>query len=85
MKLIPMIGAIGVCGILAACGNARPMALPGGGQGYMIGCSGIQNTMATCYAKASEVCPQGYDVAAATMESVPIINPYDRSLMVRCR
>jgi hypothetical protein len=51
----------------------------------MVGCSGIQNTMETCYVKAAEVCPRGYDVAAATVESVPIINPYDRSLMVRCR
>jgi hypothetical protein len=70
--------------VLAACANAHPSALPGGGTGYAIGCSGIQNTMDDCYAKAAQICPAGYDVAAATQEFVPIINPFERSMYVRC-
>jgi hypothetical protein len=71
--------------LLAGCGSASPIALPGGGAGYMIGCGGIQNTMDTCLVKASQVCPAGYDVVATDQESVPFINPYQRSMYVRCR
>lgn len=71
--------------MVTACTTARPMALPGGGQGYMVGCNGIQHTMADCYAKAAEICPTGYDIVSATAESVPVINPYARTMMVRCK
>ena len=74
-----------VCLALTGCATARPMALPGGGEGYMIGCNGIQLTMADCLAKAAQVCPEGYDIAAATAESVPLINPFERTLMVQCK
>ena len=74
-----------ICLALTGCATSRPMALPGGGEGYMIGCNGIQLTMADCLAKAAEMCPSGYDIAAATAESVPIINPYARTMMVRCK
>lgn len=60
------------------------MAMPGGGKGFMIGCGGIQHTMADCYVKAAQMCPGGYDIVGADVESVPIMNPYERSLMVRC-
>lgn len=70
---------------LAACTTARQTALPGGGQGYAIGCSGIQHTMDDCYARAAEMCPAGYDIVAADEESTPVINPYQRSMYVRCR
>jgi hypothetical protein len=71
--------------MLTACTTAHPTALPGGGQGYAIGCSGIQHTMDDCLARAAAVCPGGYDMVTTTQESVPIINPYGRSMYVRCR
>jgi hypothetical protein len=76
---------LAICLAPIGCGTAAPMALPGGDEGYMIGCGGIQNTMATCLAKAAQMCPEGYDIVAATAESVPIINPYERTMMVRCK
>jgi hypothetical protein len=71
--------------MLASCTTARQTALPGGGRGYAIGCGGIQHTMDDCLARAAEVCPGGYDVVTTTQESVPLINPYERSMYVRCR
>ena len=71
--------------VVGACTTAREMAVPGSAEGYMIGCGGIQHTMADCYAKAAETCPGGYDIVGATAESVPIINPYERTMMVKCR
>jgi hypothetical protein len=71
---------------ISACTTARPIELPGGGQGFMIACNGIQNTMNDCYTKAAEVCcPVGYDIVSATDESVPVLNHYARTLTVRCR
>lgn len=72
--------------VVGACTTSQPMALPGGERGYMIGCSGIQHTMADCYTKATETCfPTGYDVVSAAAESHSIINPYGRSMVVRCK
>ncbi len=70
---------------LTGCTTARTMALPGGGQGYAIGCGGIQHTMDDCLAHAAEICPGGYDIVTATQESVPLIHPYERSMYVRCK
>ena len=70
---------------LVGCTTAHPTPLPGGGQGFMIGCGGVQHTMIDCFARAGQVCPDGYDVVTASAESTPIINPYERSILVRCR
>jgi hypothetical protein len=70
---------------LTGCTTARPSALPGGGQGYAVGCGGIQHTMDDCLARAADICPAGYDIVTATQESVPFINPYQRSMYIRCR
>jgi hypothetical protein len=83
-------GALG----LAACTTARPMTLPDGSQGAMIGCSGVQHTMSRCYLKAGELCPRGYDVIAggqgqgpnaATAALIGVYGSIDRELIVRCR
>ena len=71
--------------ILASCTTAHPTALPGGGQGYMVGCSGIQHTMTDCYARSAEICPAGYDIVATDQSSTPFINPYNRSMFIQCR
>lgn len=85
MSIKRVLAAALLAMILTGCTTARPTALPGGGQGYAIGCGGIQHTMDDCLARAAEVCPGGYDVVTTTQESVPIINPYERSMYVRCR
>ena len=70
--------------LLDGCTTARTTALPGGGQGYAIGCAGIQHTMDDCLARAAEICPTGYNIVTPNQESVPLINPYQRSMYIRC-
>ncbi len=70
--------------LLAGCASAQRAPLPGGGQGYMVSCSGIQLTLADCYAKAAKVCPAGYDVATKDLTST-VLNPFQRSMLVTCR
>ena len=69
---------------LSGCVSATPIALPGGGQGYGIGCGGIQHTAADCYVRAAQVCPGGYDVTAYNQEFVPLLAPFARTMFVRC-
>ena len=40
--------------------------------------------MDDCLARAAEICPTGYNIVTATQESVPLINPYQRSMYIRC-
>jgi hypothetical protein len=72
---------------------ARPITLPDGSQRRLIGCGGIQHDMLSCYVKAGEVCPAGYDIITASQGNGPnsaaaslIGGPsgIDRSLLVRC-
>jgi hypothetical protein len=69
---------------LAGCVSAQRASLPGGAQGYMVSCSGIQHTLADCYTKAAQVCPAGYDIAAKDLTST-VLNPFQRSMLVSCR
>jgi hypothetical protein len=41
--------------------------------------------MTDCYYKASEICVSGYDIAATDQSFTPFINPYNRSMFIRCR
>jgi hypothetical protein len=79
--------------LLCACTTSRPITLPDGSQGRMVGCSGVQHTMSSCYLKAGEICPNGYDIVGGGQGDGPnstaagLIGPYgsiDRELVVRC-
>ena len=41
--------------------------------------------MDDCLARAAEVCPNGYDIVTTNQESVPLINPYQWSMYIRCQ
>ena len=69
---------------LAGCASARLATLPGGGQGYLVTCSGIQLTLADCYGKAAEACTRGYAVATEDLTST-VLNPFQRSMLISCR
>jgi hypothetical protein len=69
---------------LVGCASAQQASLPGGGEGYKVDCSGIQLSLADCYAKAAKVCPAGYDVASKDLTST-VLNPFQRSMLVSCR
>ncbi|MCB8876593.1 hypothetical protein [Acidisoma silvae] len=69
---------------LAGCASAEQAALPGGGPGYKVSCSGIQHQLSDCYAKAAKVCPAGYDVVSKDL-SATVLNPFQRSMLISCR
>jgi len=46
------------------------------GQVYTVSCSG---TGTECNARAADICPAGYDIDSATL------NPYERTMIVRCK
>ena len=46
------------------------------GQVFTVSCGG---TGADCNARAAEICPAGYDTVNSTL------NPYERTMMVRCK
>lgn len=69
------------------------MTLPDGSRGQLIGCGGIQNDMATCFVKAGQICPNGYDVLnsqegngpnSAAAALIGVYGAIDRQLIVRC-
>lgn len=79
---------------LAACaGSSRPIVLPNGDHATLISCSGMNQSMASCYLKAEQVCPLGYDIVTKGGESQPANtngnmaagNVADRTLTVKCR
>lgn len=57
---------------LAGCVKTAPMYGPDGQQYTHISCSGGIDSMADCYNKAMEVCPQGYYLADRQYNAVPV-------------
>ena len=58
MKLyyLPMLVA------LIGCASSKQTVMPDGQQGHSINCSGSFVSMNSCYEKAGELCPYGYDI-----------------------
>lgn len=71
MKVIGVSGACLLALLACACTTSRPITLPSGEQGRLIGCGGIQHSFADCYVKAGEICPHGYDVLLQNGEAQP--------------
>lgn len=59
--------------VLGGCVTARETTLPNGARGEVISCNGIQHSMADCFARAGDDCPQGYDVVGGDAESQPFL------------
>ncbi len=93
--------AVFVFGILclAGCTTATPTVLPDGSKGVMIDCNGDINSMSSCFKKAGEMCPAGYDIINQGQESTPVFGAsgsgagfgmyggaiVHRNLMVHCK
>lgn len=89
--------AVAVGGLsLSACAVSNQVVMPSGQHGYTINCSGAAMTWASCYEKAGEACPQGYDVADKSDEhGGPVVaaNRYglfgapvmDRTMLIQCK
>lgn len=81
---------------LGGCTTADEIQLPSGGAGYTVACDGSGNRWSSCYEKASEVCPAGYDVVTKDGDSTPVLVSsapgmmtggavVRRSLMIQCK
>jgi hypothetical protein len=82
--------------ILSAVGCAevspQPMSGPDGRQAYSMRCSGFGRTLEACYAKAGEICPNGYEVVdrATGTVAVPtatgsLMAAPQQSLVIQCK
>jgi hypothetical protein len=79
--------------LLSACASIQPQSIrgPNGKPAYAMECSGFGRTLQACYAKAGEVCANGYtivDKATGTI-AVPINGSImaapQNSLVVECK
>lgn len=68
------IGLFFLLPLLASCAgiNPKPVTGPHGRPAYQMQCSGAGRTLEACYAKAEELCPDGYHVFARTSETVVV-------------
>jgi hypothetical protein len=87
MRVVFAAAALG----LAACSHAetqtvtlpnetQAITLPNGLQGQRISCNGTHQDYDSCFAKAGEVCPDGYDIVDSSND----IEHVRRSVIVRC-
>lgn len=87
--------ATALCLALVSCVGAEKIVLPDGGTGYTIGCGGTQHSWNSCYKKAGEVCPGGYEpierqstnrpYAAATQQGLVSGSSEGRTMVIRCK
>jgi hypothetical protein len=97
-KVTRLISILGIVS-LPACTTSTPTVLPDGTKGIMIACPGMENSMGSCFVKAGQLCPSGYDVINQSEESHPVFGAggapasgfsmygadvVRRNLMVRC-
>jgi hypothetical protein len=89
------------CGVLATlalwgCTSADPIKLPNGKPGFVIACDGGANRWSSCYKRAAELCPAGYDLVTQNGESRPMLvttgpgmytagTIEERELMIECK
>ena len=60
--------------LLAACASIEPQEFrgPNGRIAYSMRCSGMGRTLAACYKKAGEVCPNGYSIVDRASGTIAI-------------
>lgn len=59
--------------VLGGCATATPVRTNPTGPGeYFIECNGLAVPWAKCFAKANQMCPNGYDIAEQATENGPI-------------
>ncbi len=48
--------------LLGACTTAKEINGPSGSKGYYVSCNGAIQSVRSCYMRAAEVCPNGYEI-----------------------
>ena len=66
---------------LSACASVNPVPFkgPNGGEAYSMRCSGLGRSWDSCFVKAGELCPTGYNIISQT--SSTLIIPSGNSIM----
>src|SRR5258708_1076630 len=57
---------------ISSCTQATDIYTPSGQKAVLIECHGMVQSMAACFKKANEVCPNGYRPVGAGGESYPV-------------
>lgn len=81
--------------LLAGCTRAAQIVTPDGHQGYAVSCNGSMNSTGSCYEKAGQMCPTGYNIHDGGSESRNFIvasggglaggTATNRHLIISCR
>jgi ferredoxin len=82
-----------LCLSSAGCASVNPQSFKGptGGQAYLMTCSGMGRSLIDCYRKASELCPDSYQVIEQRTGTVAVPTPTgviagpQYSLAVECK
>ena len=80
-------GILTVAVLMASCATSQQVVMPSGDEANMISCGGTANQWSSCYVKAGELCPSGYDILDRSEERGMMGNSpsIDRTLIVNCK
>jgi len=65
-----LVALLAMSAALSGCAIAHQTVMPDGRQGLSINCSGAAQTWNSCYEKAGEQCPHGYDIVGKDGDGV---------------
>ena len=76
MRFFLIVSAVAATLALSGCAPIEPMPIsgPSGAQAYTMKCSGAGRTIEMCYAKAGEICPNGYGIVSHSNTSQLVAN-----------
>ena len=72
---------------ISSCTSSQQLVLPSGQKGFTVSCGGTANSWSSCYKKAGEICPIGYNILDQNSERVVILNApgINRTLIISCK
>ena len=81
------LGILTVAALMASCTTSKQIVMPSGDKANLIECGGTANKWSSCYEKAGELCPSGYDILDRSEERGMMGNSpsIDRTLIVNCK
>ena len=86
MKAVLVVLALGLGGCAAMDATVQSYTTPEGKPGYLLTCSGILKSMATCYADARKVCQGGdYEVINRSVSQRADTTTENRSIEIVCK
>jgi len=73
--------------LIFSCTTSKQIVMPSGDKATLVSCGGTANRWSSCYEKAGELCPSGYDILDKMEERGMIGDSpsIDRSLIINCK